>query len=417
MTRRRAAVSGNRGAGAGVQREGGKETTMRRLMRRLTRAFIPRCGFPPRPVLVALILTLCPLAAGEPPTSERPPEQPPFYQLTTEGRAALCGASAVLAGAEGPPAVVAYLRAGVQLDVWFFFDPTYVHPIEPKKLAEIEDGKAVADDVGSGEQDAYFDMLIFANRTLPEAFDAAAKENAAVGFAQLYQEPALHHGQVVHVEGRLKRLRRFGPQPNARAGGVLDYYEGVLAVASDHRVWVVFTELPPGLEVKEDKEEMDVPAGFSGYFFKKVRYEAKRPPNTPDDGRPRKTLYIPTLIGRTPTLLPEPPPASDPAASPAPAAAGEWVGYIMTLFLIILGGVGASVFLLGFWFRRSDARVRARVNAVRYGELVLPPPVAVPVAPPPAYGVSPDAPAGERNRLLDGPGRRPEPGSPDPRPE
>jgi hypothetical protein len=377
---------------------------MRRLARRLTWLLTFRGGNPSRPVLVALVLALSPVAASaELPPSERPAEQPWFNQLTTDQQGAWCGGFTVFAGDGGPLPALALLRAGQQLDVWSFFDPTYVHPIPKDYLARIEDGKILTDDVTSREQDAYFLMLVQANRTAPEAFDQAAKENSAVGFAQLYQEPAVHHGQVVYLEGRLKRVRRYDTvPPNAWAGGVRNYYEGWLLLPNDHHAWIVFTELPPGLEVKD---EMDVPAGFSGYFFKKVSYAPKKAANeSAEDAKAKKPLYAPELIGRSPSLLAAPPAPEEPAAPP-PAVPSEWVGPVTTLVLVVLGGVVAFLFLVGYWLRRSDARVRARVNAVRYGELVLPPPAAPPLAVP----VPPTAPP--HNRIREGPGRLPEPGS------
>jgi len=375
---------------------------MRRLARRLMGAFTPRDGFPPRPVLAALLLALAPFAAaGPPPDSERPVDQPLFRRLTSDERVILCGATTVVAGDGGPLSPLAFLRAGQELDVWSFRDPAVVRAIPKDYLVRIEDGKMLTDDPASLEQDAYFLMLTEANRTSVEAFDQAAKENAAVGYAQLYQEPAAHHGQVVHFEGRLKRVRRWDQAPpNAAVGGVRNVYEAWLVLPNNHPVWIIFTELPPGLEVKD---EMDVPAGFSGYFFKKVSYTPKKPLNQSAEAKD-KPLFAPLVIGRSPTLLAAAP-ADEAGPPPAPEAAPDWMRPVMTAALAVVGGVGVLLFVMGYLLRRNDAKVRARVNAVRYGELVLPPP---PAAPPVAVPVAPPAPAPDRGR--DGPAGPPPPG-------
>jgi hypothetical protein len=307
-----------------------------------------------------------------------PPEQPLLDSLPSERRVLIGASSAALAGGHGgPPAVLGVLVAGEDRDLWSFFDSDFVHPIPPSYLAAIRDDKELPKDPGDAEMDAYFLMLLYANRTSPEAFARAADANTAVGYAQLYSEPEEHHGEVVRVVGRLLRVRRFTPPPMARQGGVRDYYEGWMMMPGDKPVCVAFTELPPGL--KPD-EAINRSAVFCGYFFKKYRYTANETAAT------KKYRLAPLLIGRTIQVARPPPTAGDDGSL-------AWTGYVGPLFLIVLAGTGVGVFALTFWYRRSDQRVRARVQAARQGELQLPPAPA-----PPGH-----------NRLRDGPGEPPAP--------
>ena len=61
------------------------------------------------------------------------------------------------------------------------------------------------------------------------------------------------------------------------SSGATDYYEGYLSVDAweDDPVFIICTELPPGLK---PEETLDVPVAFSGYFYKVFRYTAADTP-------------------------------------------------------------------------------------------------------------------------------------------
>jgi hypothetical protein len=328
-------------------------------------------------------------------------EVPIYTQMTTVGRMALGGASTTFMASQGPFTALAFLEHGGDCGLWSFFDPHVVHSIPWDELAAIRDDTGVGEEMSGEEAYAHSLMLIWANRTDPEAFDEAAKENAAVGYSQLSREAASHRGQVVHVSGQLVRVRRYETKTlAARQGGVHDFYEGWIALPGDKPVCVVFTELPPGLEVKD---KMNVPASFSGYFFKRFRYEAI------ESAKTKKPNFAPILIGRTVTLT------KPPAGLEAPVAI--W-NYVATLFVTVVLLTAGGIALMTWWFRRNDQRVRARVEAARYGQFALPPSTAAPVAAPLNFVASIGAnepevggpPAGH-NRLREGPGRLPQSGS------
>ena len=128
-------------------------------------------------------------------------------------------------------------------------------------------------------------------------------------------------------------------------------------------MFIVFTELPPGLK---PADKMDVPIGFSGYFFKKFRYTAQ------DTKETKKDRLAPLLIGRTVTLTP----AAAPEAVDGPEKDTNWPVWLGPIFF---GGVGLTVgllFSLGFWYRSGDRHVRGRVYAARYNDFIPPPPYA-----------------------------------------
>src|SRR5262249_53735934 len=98
---------------------------------------------------------------------------------------------------------------------------------------------------------------------------------------------------------------------------------------------IIVTELPEGVEVGEDVSYQVI---FDGYFFKKYLYVT-------GSGQGRYTLL---LIGRTLQV-----PAIEVST-----------GY-MLIWLVVIGSVIVVAILftvgLGWWFRRGDEQVRARL--------------------------------------------------------
>lgn len=252
------------------------------------------------------------------------------------------------------------LAAGEEDRVWTLFDADVVRSIPPWMLGFVKDNLGMTQEIGDQEQDAYFTMLIFANRTSPAALEKAGKENKEADWAHIFREPANHRGEIVHFEGTLKKLRKFTPQPMAAQGGVRNYYEGFMYadVLELNPVFFDITELPKGLE---PGDHLNVKVGLSGYFFKKFRYTAV------DTKKTNKDRLAPLVIGRTLTLL------TEPAAEEAPPDA-EWVNWLGPTFFAGIGLTVAILFALGYWYRRSDGQVRGRVSAVRHADFIAPPP-------------------------------------------
>jgi hypothetical protein len=313
-------------------------------------------------VLAALMLAG--VAAAEPPDdrAELRPDAAARPVFTPEDQARIGAATLFLNGFPGGGdalSEVTFLSAGEAFRYWSFYDPDVVREIPPWALSAVRDKTGMTQELGDPEQDAYFDMLIFANRTSPAALDNAALREGDL-WSKLFHEPEKYRGKVVHFDGRLQKLRQFDPQPMAAQGGVKDYYEGELKIGEwENPVVIEFTELPPGLKTGD---HLDVPAGFSGYFFKIWRYKAQ---DTKKEGKDR---YTPVVIGRTVTLQQAPAPAGG-----VEAQEGPWSIWLGPLFFGVVGLTVALLFTMGYWFRAGDRRVRGRVVAARFGEFVAPP--------------------------------------------
>lgn len=210
------------------------------------------------------------------------------------------------------------------------------------EFRQVEDNKPPPRaDLNPEEYRAYNDVLLHARR-FPEAeLEAAARRD--VLFHDLVVETRKDFRfDLIHFEGRLKRLRDVGPTPELAAAGVKSLYEGwVFPPAGDAPLCVLLTELPPGLEPALEYDP-GRPVTFAGYSFKLLRYEAADP-----DPKRRHRL-APLLMAHSLTPLPEP-------------AAGSGDGG-MNILVGVVGLVAAvSAVLLGLmaYFRRGDRVHRA----------------------------------------------------------
>jgi hypothetical protein len=258
---------------------------------------------------------------------------------------------------------------------WALRDTDQLRRLPARLLGDVEDGKGIA--VGSLEARVYSAVLTVANYTSNAAFERAARTDLA--YVHLINYPAKYRGQVVRVEGRLRRVFRFDPPPEAAREGVNDLYEAW--ISSDNfnsqGYCVLFTEWPARLPRRllgKEKIEDDVRVAFAGYFFKKYRYKSA-------DGRGRVAASeAPMLIGHSLTVK---------GLTPIAPAEGAWSG---PLAYVVIGAVGGLIFLivgLTWLLRRSDNRIRDRLLLARATEFVLPPPDATPVAPPVSRPVHP----------------------------
>jgi hypothetical protein len=366
---------------------------MRDVKRRLYGTTITRTALLAGVVLAALGLIVCASLRAAPPAvsdksnadpqaaaADKPP--PPPDEAAKIGSAALF-LNGFPSGGESFCELV-LLAAGEKARLWTLFDPDIVRSMPPWMLGFVKDNTGMTQEIGDQEQDAYYTMLIFANRTSPAALDKAGRENEKAqppaDWPHIFREPANYRGEIVHFEGPLKKLRKFTPQPMALQGGVQEYYEGFMYadVLEENPVFFDITELPKGLQ---PGDHLNVKVGLSGYFFKKFRYTAV------DTKKTNKDRLAPLVIGHTLTLLTEPA-----AAEPPPDA--EWVNWLGPTFFAGIGVTVAILFAVGYWFRRGDWRVRGRVVAVRHADFIAPPPEA----PQTMEGGS----AAPRNRLAQG---------------
>lgn len=266
-------------------------------------------------------------------------------------RAATAAVSAV-AGNQ-PLTACALVQAGMGYSLWSGL-PDNPEP-ESSKVPPLVNLESVKDNlpIQSGEEGlAFCEALAKAHQTSQQAFANSATRNLT--FGNLFNEPQLHRGKVVHFEGRLKRLTRYEPPGETKLDGVNDLYEGWLFDPENYGAnpaCVIFTDLPAGLE---PGDKLDVRVSFDGYFFKKYRYKGAD-----------VLRDSPLLIGHT-IILKQAPVKSDSEEG------GFFSGFMAVTFLAVLGGVFFLAFLLTLWYRRSDRVVQTRLINAKGSTFMMP---------------------------------------------
>ncbi len=285
--------------------------------------------------------------------------------LSTKPGRILLGASTLFLNGFGPTAALTELgtlQAGDALECWNLINTDEVRPI-PKLLLEdgsIRDRHGFSN--GTLELETYAKIIAMAHYTSAKAFAKKARHD--ITYVHLFNEPEHYRGQVVHISGRLVRLGKFDAHFEALAEGVRVYYEGWIMTDKygENPVCVVFTDLPPGLEV-DSKRKYNIEVGFDGYFYKRYRYTAF------DTKKANEFRDAPLLIGHTLTGK---------FGSNGPAEEEEtpdnWGHNIIWFFLSVVGGAVVFVIAVTCWFRYHDRRVRQRILATRHAGFVPPPP-------------------------------------------
>jgi hypothetical protein len=213
-------------------------------------------------------------------------------------------------------------------------------------LASVEDDAPVRNAAQNRDEALAYDLLVLHARQMPaDVLRRAARRDLT--FAHLFgPERAKYRGELVHVEGRLRLLRRYDPPDTLRDGAwhISDLYEGWVFIEDygKNPYCVVVTELPGGLK---PAEKLDLPVAVDAYFFKRYLYGAR-------DGR----RLSPLLIGRTIT----------PLAEPAGQTGGNVVwavpGAVLAATFGVIGLTAAAGIAVVWWFRRQDGWVRARLQ-------------------------------------------------------
>jgi hypothetical protein len=282
---------------------------------------------------------------------------------TRPGRTQAGAASLFLAGF-GPNAgltELGLLQAGDVRDCWTLINTDELRPFPEFFLKQglIRDRKDLYN--GAQEIDVFCQILAMAHFTSAKAFAKAARHD--VTYAHLFNEPEHHRGQVIHLTGRLVRLRRFDPPPDARGAGVGDLYEGWIMTDryGENPACVVFTDLPASLKIEDDRRLNIEGVSIDGYFYKRYRYKAY------DSKKHNEFRDAPLLIGHTLRGPFGPGTAAEPPAD-------DWGKNLMFGFLSVVGGAAVGVVGLTFWFRYHDRRVRRRLMASRDMGFVPPSP-------------------------------------------
>lgn len=208
-------------------------------------------------------------------------------------------------------------------------------------LDEVEDRGPLRRD----EREAFYAMLAAARRAgTQELLRRTATQSTDV--VPLFNRPADMRGQLVAVEGRVRRAVpiRIEDEALARRVGVDRYWE--MEVFTDdsqgNPLVVCVTELPADMP---RGDRINEPIRVPAFFFKSWAYHA---PGAGED----KLQLAPLLIGREPRWLSAPPPATN-------------------RFAAVIAGICFILALAGVWFvlwraGRGDERFRRQTLARRY---------------------------------------------------
>jgi len=262
-----------------------------------------------------------------------------------------------MAGVGDPLTLLAMRGGGVHNLIWKEYEVERVPTLNERLLQSVQDKRPmpdfrnkVPDEIPKREIDeyqVYCQALLYARDTAPELFakEAREDENRGVTWGHLFREPSQYRGKVIHMAGRLKRIRRENAPLALQRQGMKYVYEGWVFTETikANPVCVLFANLPEGLE---PAESMSQDVRFDGYFFKRYLYVS-------GEGNRHTLLFI------APTLrLTGPIRGTDEVASGLP----QYVYYV------IVGLVAGTVVLvvgLNLWFRRSDRQLRRRLAEVR----------------------------------------------------
>lgn len=204
------------------------------------------------------------------------------------------------------------------------------------------------------EAEAWNRVVLHARRFAPEQLGAAARRD--VTFADLFYHPLDYKLKLVHVEGRLIRLRTddVTTHPRLQEAGLETVYEAWIVPANEpsgNPVCVDVSELPPGLEPQPaGKGLMNKWVSVDAYSFKLMHYP------TIEKDKNDKVVWkkAPLLVGRTITLL------DDPNGN----TAGMWQQFMPWVVGGLIALVGTAL-VLSWWFRKGDRRARQEIDTLR----------------------------------------------------
>ncbi|HLW66574.1 MAG TPA: hypothetical protein VKS79_14765 [Gemmataceae bacterium] len=202
--------------------------------------------------------------------------------------------------------------------------------------------------------DEYYAYNYFVDFARKQPMDVLAKNaRKQLTFARLYETPAKYRGELVHVEGWLRRLRWIDTTEDLAKDNI-SLYEGWIFEPAfyPNPTCVVVSELPPGLSPSED---MKVWVSFDGYFFKRYKYKTTEK----DEHGQFVWRGAPLSIGRS--LVTK----SAPVGSDSSSVLQSYSVWLIPLGLVLVVLMIGTVLLLGKFFRRGDQLVHARVASIK----------------------------------------------------
>lgn len=150
--------------------------------------------------------------------------------------------------------------------------------------------------------------------------------------------------KLLHVEGKLVRIRQRDARNLLKIDGVEYVYEGWIYHENEpqHPIVVAFTELPEGMETGERIAHQ---VSVDGYYFKLMAYESQEK----DQQGKRVWRVAPLLVARKPIVHRD------------PRDQYPWDGFI-PLVIGLVSVVAVAALVLTLWFRRGDRLTRMRVR-------------------------------------------------------
>jgi hypothetical protein len=280
--------------------------------------------------------------------------QPPIQEEFVPDQVRAASAAVAVIGSTHPLAAVGMLTRGTETSIWNAEPPlpgakaksADVAPlIETDLLVKVRDKEPIADLADNPDEvRAYNYVMATASRVPDEIMLKNARRDLT--YVHLFEDTEEYRGQLIYLEGYLKRLVRFEPSRQLKKEGIKDHYEGWIIDRRYDRQslshCLLFTELPP--EIKPG-ENLDTLVRFAGYLFKRYRFRAGT-----------AVRDAPLLMGRSISVLREERSASNTNASQQ--------GFLVAF--VVIGGITAGVVAgLAVWYRRTDNRIRERLARVR----------------------------------------------------
>ncbi|OAI39749.1 hypothetical protein AYO40_05510 [Planctomycetaceae bacterium SCGC AG-212-D15] len=243
-------------------------------------------------VLAALSAALL-LSGGVRSQEKKPEAKQAKADVAEAGRAARAVAEAI--GLRGPVDILVGAWAGA---------PSWGKPSgkkEPPKVTQLFDKYQVQDGAPlplwndeASETQLYCYLLNLAQQVERSTFERVARKD--VRYEDAFDHPEKYRGEVIHVEGFLRKMRRIETPPRlAVERGVSTLYLGWIFDPKNPNVtqpwYVVFTHDPGRMQ---STGPLNRRVTFDGYFFKRLRFEVED-----------SWFNAPLVIGHTPALVRE----------------------------------------------------------------------------------------------------------------
>ena len=176
----------------------------------------------------------------------------------------------------------------------------YFPGVQAEFLAHVDDDTPFR----SSEADAYYHLFKVLAENDPKEIEKASR--GPVTFTQLFTQPKVYRGELVTFKGEVRSA--VVRQPPRNEYGIATYYK--TCIKPDDRAEVVLAYF---LELDSDfplGEQVRVPVEFTGFFYKRMPYEAG------DGIRTAPLLLARNVTRRLPTVVEGPQPIEpfDPTA-------------------------------------------------------------------------------------------------------